>query len=340
MNYIVKSENAQYYECGYSSDNAIFLNLGSEKFFITDARYTLDATQSIRSDVAVIESQNILNKTKEILKSNSIKKLTFDPKEFSFFELNYLKSELKKVNFKSSVDFQKIKRAIKTEQELKLLKKAVKIGKRAFKNFVSENLLESKSEIELNFNLEAILRDYGNNELSFEPILAIGENAAKPHARATDRVLKNGDLVLIDAGVKYKRYCSDRTRTFYFNSEKSNLKLKQSFSDSKLQKIYDSVLKSHDRAIKKAKVGMKAKDIDKIARDVIDKAGFGNYFVHSTGHGVGLDIHEFPSISSKSEMIIEENMVFTIEPGIYIPNEFGVRIEDMVVIKNQKAEVL
>lgn len=100
------------------------------------------------------------------------------------------------------------------------------------------------------------------------------------------------------------------------------------------------MLKAHDRAISHARVGMKAKDIDRLARDVIQKAGFGEFFVHSTGHGVGLDIHEMPFISSKSEMIIEENMVFTVEPGIYIPNEFGVRIEDMVMMQKHRALVL
>ncbi len=107
-----------------------------------------------------------------------------------------------------------------------------------------------------------------------------------------------------------------------------------------MQKAYDLVLKAHDKAISKARSGMMAKDIDKIARDVIEKGGFGKYFVHSTGHGVGLDIHEMPYISQYSRDIIEDGMVFTVEPGIYIEGEFGIRIEDMVVMQNSRAEVL
>ena len=110
--------------------------------------------------------------------------------------------------------------------------------------------------------------------------------------------------------------------------------------DKEIQKIYDIVRKSNETTIKKIRTGMKASDIDKIARDIIDKKGYGKYFSHSTGHGVGLDIHEYPFISSKSNMQIEENMVFTVEPGIYLDNKFGIRIEEMVVIKNGKAEIL
>ena len=186
---------------------------------------------------------------------------------------------------------------------------------------------------------ESILRDFGKRDISFEPILAIGENSAKPHALPTGRELKKGDLLLFDAGVKYKRYCSDRTRTAFYNGE-LNFKIKQKFGTKKMQKVYDTVLKAHDRAVNKARSGMKASEIDKLARDVIEKAGFGKYFVHSTGHGVGLDIHEMPYISGRSDTVIKDGMVFTIEPGIYLEGEFGVRIEDMVVMKEGRAVVL
>ncbi|HIP62053.1 MAG TPA: M24 family metallopeptidase, partial [Sulfurovum sp.] len=115
---------------------------------------------------------------------------------------------------------------------------------------------------------------------------------------------------------------------------------KQNYKSKKIQKAYDAVLKAHDKAIKNACSGMRANKIDAIGRDIIDKAGFGKYFIHSTGHGVGLDIHEMPYVSSRSRTKIEDNMVYTIEPGIYIPNEFGIRIEDMVVMRDGRAEVL
>ena len=189
------------------------------------------------------------------------------------------------------------------------------------------------------FEAESIFKHKGALELSFSPIVALGANAAKPHALPTRKTLQKGELVLLDAGVKYQRYCSDRTRTSVFD-EHFNFEKKQQFKDAHQQKVYDTVLLAQEAALKAVKIGVKAKEIDKAARDVIDKAGFGNYFVHSTGHGVGLDIHELPVIGSRSETIIEENMVFTIEPGIYLPEQFGVRIEDTIIVRKDGAEVM
>jgi len=339
MNYIVfKNENALYYECGYSCDNAIFLNLGSSSFFITDGRYEIEARLSIKKSQVLITNA-LLDKVIELLKKNRVKKVAIDPKEWDLLSFNKLKESVP-AKIKFIPNFSHKKRIIKSDEEIKYLKKAVKIGKESFKkvaNYIQESV--GVKEYELNFNAEAILRDYGSRDLSFEPILAIGKNAAKPHALPTKKELQLGDLVLFDAGVKYKRYCSDRTRTSFMGSE-FNFKLKQNFSSKKIQKAYDTVLRAHDKAIKKAKSGMRASEIDKIARDVIEKAGFGKEFVHSTGHGVGLDIHEMPYISKTSDTIIEDGMVFTIEPGIYIEDSFGIRIEDMVVMKNGKAVVL
>jgi len=340
MDYIVfKNENALYWECNYSCDNAIFLKLGSDRYFITDGRYTIDAKESVK-DANVITTNDLLLKVIELLKKHKIKKITIDPKEWDILSYKRLKDSVRtKIKFKPN--FSHLKRMVKSEKEIELLQKAVIIGKKSFKKIAKEILKDpNRDEYSLNFMAESILRDFGKRDISFEPILAISENAAKPHAMPTNRVLKKGDLILLDAGVKYKRYCSDRTRTAFFDGEELNFKYKQKFSNSLIQKAYDTVLKAHDKAIKKARSGMKAKEIDKIARDVIEKAGFGKYFVHSTGHGVGLDIHEMPYISSKSETIIEDGMVFTIEPGIYIEGEFGIRIEDMVVMQNSRAKIL
>jgi Xaa-Pro aminopeptidase len=153
-------------------------------------------------------------------------------------------------------------------------------------------------------------------------------------------VIYKNNLLLIDAGLKYKRYCSDRTVTLNYKSNLDIANRKQKFKDPFKQKIYDIVLKAQEKAISKARAGMKANEIDKLARSVIEDAGYGKYFIHSTGHGVGLDIHEYPIISQKSDIVIEENMVFTIEPGIYLDDKFGVRIEDSVAIQNGKAVIL
>ena len=339
MNYIVfKDENALYFECGYSCDNAIFLTLGGESFFITDGRYEIEAKKAVKNAKVCI-ANSLIDKLVEILKKNRVKKVVIDPVEWDIYSFNKLKESVP-TKFKFKPNFSHLKRIIKSNSEIELLQKAVKIGKESFKKVAYEiSTSNLRKESELNFLAESILRDYGNRDISFEPILAISENSAKPHALPTSRELENGDLILFDAGVKYKRYCSDRTRTSFYDGE-VNFKIKQQFGSKKIQKAYDTVLKAHDKAIKKARSGMKAKQIDALARDVIEKAGFGDCFVHSTGHGVGLDIHEMPYISSRSDTVIEDGMVYTIEPGIYIEGEFGIRIEDMVVMQNGRAKVL
>jgi Xaa-Pro aminopeptidase len=188
---------------------------------------------------------------------------------------------------------------------------------------------------------QTFLSQNGNYDLSFSPIIAINENSAKPHAVPTSKIYQEDDLILFDGGIKFERYCSDRTVTFGNDYSKLDIyQREQRFSKYEQQKVYDIVLKAQQAAIKKAKLGMKASKLDSIGREIIEKAGYGKYFVHSTGHGVGLDIHEYPNISARSDFILEENMVFTIEPGIYLPNEFGVRIEDTVVLKKEGAIIL
>jgi Xaa-Pro aminopeptidase len=339
-NFILQNENAIYFECKFSCDNVIFLNLGEERYFITDARYVTEA-QEYAKKCQVIESSNLIETTKEILKKNKIKKLVFDPNDFTYAAYTNI-SEYLKTQFIPKPNFSKLKRIIKTDKEIILLKKAAIAGKEGFKElakYIRKNGFDQSEEF-LYFKAFEKMSKTGRLDISFEPIVAINENAAKPHAHPTSKKLKLHDLLLVDAGVKYKRYCSDRTCTSAVDFEHFSFKREQNFKNDKHQKIYDIVLKAQLNAIDNARVGMKASQIDKLTRDVIEKAGFGKYFIHSTGHGVGLDIHEFPFINSKSDVIIENNMVFTIEPGIYLPNEFGVRIEDTIVMQNGKAVIL
>ncbi|AXX89108.1 X-Pro aminopeptidase [Arcobacter suis] len=339
-NFILQNENAIYFECKFSCDNVIFLNLGDEKYFITDARYTTEAKEYAKK-CEVIESSNLIETTKEILKKNNIKKITFDPNDFTY--ASYIKlSEDLKTEFIEEPNFSKLKRVIKSDKEIILLKKAAIAGRDGFKElakYIRKNGFNQTEQF-LYFKAFEKMSQSGKLDISFEPIVAINENAAKPHALPTNKKLKLNDLLLVDAGVKYKRYCSDRTCTSVVDFEKFSFKREQKFKNSKHQKVYDIVLKAQLNAIEKARVGMKASEVDKLTRDVIEKAGFGKYFIHSTGHGVGLDIHEYPVINSKSDVIIEDNMVFTIEPGIYLANEFGVRIEDTIVMQNGKAVIL
>ena len=339
MNYMLKDENAIYYECGYSCDNALYLSLGSEKFFITDSRYTIDAQEHVQGAKVLING-DLYGEALKILKKAKVKRVHFDPKEWTVagFERLHARS---KITFVHTLDLSHKKRIIKSDEELEILSKAAKLGKKAFRNLAREFRKSGfgENEFTLTHTAKTILADFGQYDLSFDPIVAINASAAKPHATPSKRVLSKNDLLLVDAGLKYKRYCSDRTRTVqadkYFTFDTH-----QRFKRKKIQKAYDTVLKAHDNAIEKARSGMKAKKVDALTRDIITKAGYGKYYVHSTGHGVGLDIHEMPYISSKSDTIIEDGMVYTIEPGIYIPGEFGIRIEDMVAMVDGKAMVL
>ncbi|MEY3090693.1 MAG: hypothetical protein RL113_1009 [Pseudomonadota bacterium] len=340
MNSMFKNENAIYYECGYSCDNALYLSLGSEAFFITDSRYTIDAKEHVQNAMVVITA-DLYAEALSILKKSKVKKVFFDPKEWSVDGFDRINQVEGKITFVPEVDLSHKKRIIKNDEELKILAKAVKLGSKAFKAFAQmiEEEGFGKNEFDLTYKAKSVLSDFGKYELSFDPIVAINSNAAKPHAMPTSKKLVPNDLLLVDAGLKYKRYCSDRTRTV-FATDGFRFDTKQQFKQKKIQKAYDTVLKAHDNAIAKACSGMKAKEVDALTRDIITKAGFGEYYVHSTGHGVGLDIHEMPYISSRSDTVIEDGMVYTIEPGIYIPNEFGIRIEDMVAMVDGKAVVL
>ena len=333
MNYILNKENEIYYECGWSSDNAIFLSLNGEKYVITDGRYTLDAKEKAKAEV--IEARDLIKKAKELILKKRVKKLKIDPNNWSYKNYISLKGV---VNLINEENFSFKKRMVKREDELEIIKQAAKIGATAFDEFAK--VIETGiDEFELSFRFKEKLTNRGRRPLSFEPIVAINENAAKPHAEVSEKILQKGDLLLLDAGIKYKRYCSDRTRTIYIG-ENISMNKKQKFP-KEIQKVYDIVLKAQEEAIKAIKVGIKACELDKIARDIIEKAGYGKYFVHSLGHGVGLDIHEWPFINSKNKIQLQEGMVFTIEPGIYIPGEFGIRIEDMVAINyNGEVEIL
>ena len=339
-NYLTKNENAIYYECGYSCDNAIFLRLGDDAFFITDSRYIIEAKLEIKNAL-VKESSHLITTARELLIASKIKEITFDGNDLKYTEYMTLSNKIK-IKFINQPNFSQIKRVIKSDQEIKNLKKAAQIGREGFENFATylqHNGLK-KTEKFLSFKAIENMSQKGKYELSFNPIVAINQNSAKPHAIATDKQLSNNDILLFDAGVKYKRYCSDRTCTSFVNFDTFNFKREQKFKSKKHQKIYDIVLKAQLNAISNVRVGMKAKQVDNLTRSVIEKSGYAKYFIHSTGHGVGLDIHEYPFINSKSEMIIDNNMVFTIEPGIYLENEFGIRIEDTIVMQNGRAVIL
>lgn len=340
MNYILKNENAIYHECGFSCDNVIYIKCEKGNFFITDARYTTEAKEIIKNAEVLDGQRSLLDFSSKFLKSLNLDNLIYDPLQWCVYDFEKLTNDLK-TTLLSEFNFSQKQRIIKTDEEIKIIKQAVKKGEMAFERFAEfiKNEAIGLSEKKIQFQAQCIFKDFGELGLSFEPIVAINENAAKPHALPGDVILKENDLLLLDAGVRYKGYCSDRTRTSQV-SKNFNFQKNQVFNDSKMQKIYNVVLKSQLAGINAVKPGIKASEVDRACREVIENEGFGEFFIHSTGHGVGLDIHELPVISKTSDTILQEGMVLTVEPGIYLPKQFGVRIEDMVLVTKNGGEVL
>ena len=209
---------------------------------------------------------------------------------------------------------------IKTEQELEYLAMAESIGDKAFMKML-DIIKPGMTELEVAAELEYLLKKEGGEGLAFSTIIASGVNSSMPHAIPGDKKLEVGDFITMDFGCKYKGYCADMTRTVVLG--KANEKQKE---------IYNIVLKAQLAALDAIKAGIPGKAVDKVARDIIEEAGYGAYFGHGLGHSVGLFIHEGPRLSMKEETILQPNMTETVEPGIYLPGFGGVRIEDMVVI--------
>ncbi|MER2048477.1 MAG: Xaa-Pro peptidase family protein [Solibacillus sp.] len=218
-------------------------------------------------------------------------------------------------------------RISKDEAELEKLRKAAELADYAIQ-VGCDAIAEGVTEMEVLNTIESAIKAKGY-AMSFDTMVLAGEKAASPHGTPGNRKIKKGDLILFDLGVIYEGYCSDITRTVAFGQP----------NDEQI-KIYNAVRRANESAIEAVKPGVRAMDLDKIARDVITDAGYGQYFTHRLGHGLGISVHEFPSINGANEFVLNEGTVFTIEPGIYKTDIAGVRIEDDVVVTNDGVEVL
>ncbi len=239
---------------------------------------------------------------------------------------------LKKYSRRS--DFVKLKESVsslysvKGEQEIKSIKEAASIGDRAFDSFLKE-ISYGMTERDAAFLLEDLCRKYGSEKPSFGTIVLFGSNTALPHGKPSSRRLKKGDTVLCDFGCTYMGLCSDMSRTFFMGR-----------CPRRMRDIYNTVNRAGIAAESEVRAGVKTSFIDKTARFIIESCGYGKYFGHATGHGVGREVHERPGISSSDRSVLKHNMVFTIEPGIYINNTGGVRIEDMCIAGENGVEII
>jgi Xaa-Pro aminopeptidase len=314
------------YVTGFTGSSGFALITETHALFFTDFRYVEQASKEVEGFEIIKEKGKRNITVKKTVRKLGIKKLGFEQSvSYEFYsglkDKNILLKPLKNT-------IEKL-RQIKTENELKHIKQAINRAETAFLK-VKPEIKTGVAEKRIALRLEEELKKNGCNCLPFDIILASGKNAAMPHARPSEKKIEKGDFVIIDWGGEAEGYFSDMTRTLIINGNGLAEKIK----------IYDTVNSARKKAIKSINAGIKACDIDKAARSEIEKFGFGAYFGHGTGHGIGLEVHEMPSISKTAKETINEGMVFTVEPGIYIPGLGGVRIEDMAAVQNGKGATL
>lgn len=258
----------------------------------------------------------------------SLDTISIEKSHLTVERLERMEEIFKDVKFSNLDDQLNRMRVIKDADELHNLRKAAELADYAIEVGCRE-IAEGKTELEILMAIEFEMKKKGVQKMSFDTMVLSGPKTASPHGVPGDRKIQKGDFILFDLGVVYNGYCSDITRTVAFGEP----------TDAQ-REIYETVLLAEETAVEKVRPGVTAKALDKAARDVITEAGYGEYFTHRLGHGLGISVHEYPSITGTNEFVLEEGMVFTIEPGIYHPEVTGVRIEDDVVVTADGVEVL
>lgn len=316
---LINSPYNRRYVTGFTGTAGAALITKDAAIFITDFRYSNQA-QEQATDFTIIEHEQLLiDEIAKQVKKLQIKQLGFeaDHTTFASYELYEEQLETKLLPVSGMIESL---RQIKTAEELQVLQDAAKIADDAFEHILSF-IKPGVKEIDIANELEFFMRRQGATSSSFDTIVASGWRSALPHGVASEKEIQNGELVTMDFGALYKGYCSDITRTVAVGEISDELK-----------EIYDTVLAAQIAGVDQIKAGMTGKEADSLTRDIINDKGYGEYFGHSTGHGIGLEVHEGPSLSQRSDTKLEANMVVTVEPGIYIPKLGGCRIEDDIVI--------
>jgi Xaa-Pro aminopeptidase len=323
---IITSPELIRYLTGFTGSESLFLLSRKEGRLFVDSRYTDQAGRECRN-IQTVECEKKTDGAMQYLKAAGLKKVGFDPHKLTVAQKKVFDAK-GLCNLVELPDQMEGVRSKKDADELTCIRKAANIASSAFLEIMSDVEVGAREE-EVALRLEFAIRKKGAEAVSFPIIVASGARGALPHGLASGKKIKKGDFVTIDYGAVYRGYCSDETCTVVFGRP-----------GSRQQKVYQVVRDAHDRAISSIKRGVSAGRIDAAARRVVEKAGLGKYFRHGTGHGVGLAVHEDPRIAPGQNTILEEDMVFTVEPGVYIPGWGGVRIEDLVRVTNDGCELL
>ncbi len=293
-----------------------------QAILLTDFRYIQQATSQTKHFEIVEHNGPILSEIKQQLSKYNIKRLAFEEDQVTFKQYTQFNKAFGIELVPTSGIIENI-RIIKTQDELSIMQEAAKIADNAFRDILNY-IKPGVKEIDVSNELERLMRAQGATSSSFDTIVASGYRGALPHGVASEKEIQTGELVTMDFGALYKGYCSDITRTIAVGDISDELK-----------NIYDTVLQAQLLGVSGVKAGITGEEADALTRDYITEKGYGEYFGHSTGHGLGSEVHEDPRLAKGSEVILKENMVVTVEPGIYVPNVGGCRIEDDIVVTTE-----
>ena len=319
--YLISSPENRRYLTQFSPSDGFLLVTSKESVFLTDSRYIEAAEKTVEECSEIVQLNSLSSQLPEYIKKLGITKLFTESVRLTVEEFNRI-SKIACCDVyaeKADVEINALRRK-KSEEEKKCILKAQAISEKAFDRILGL-ISTDKTEKEIALELDFFMLKNGAQAVSFETIAVSGANSSMPHGVPSDKKIENGDFITMDFGAVVNGYHSDMTRTVAVGSV-----------SSKQAEIYETVLNAQLASLASLKAGVSGFDADKAARDIITDAGYGKFFGHGTGHGVGIEIHEAPRLSVKSDAILAEGDVVTVEPGIYLPGEFGVRIEDMAYI--------
>lgn len=324
---IIKSDSNRLWATGFqSSFGIVIINDNSINLFLDD-RYIEKAKDTIIDSKINIFLYKNFDSILNFCKQNKISSILLEGDYINYNEYNFYKKNFSNITCIQSKNL----RIEKSENEIQKIKKSADIAVKTIEWIRGKIKPNKYSEREISALIIFKMITLGATKPSFDPIVASGINGAYPHHIPSDKIIAKGEYVTIDIGCVYEGYCSDITRTFLIGKKPNNAELK---------KVYSIVLKANQAAINAVSSCKTGKEIDNICQKVISDAGYSNYFNHATGHGIGIEVHEYPIISKTSDNILNENSIFTIEPGIYLPGIGGVRIEDMILLTKNKKDVI
>lgn len=318
------------YISGFTGSTGTVLITTNAAFFLTDGRYTEQATQQCQGFeiITFTNPPGELHFISELLTLKGIKRVGFEKNTITYGQFELYSQKFNDVELVGIEGVVESLRIIKDETEVNIIRQAAQIADEAFSHILTF-IRPGITELDVSNELEFFMRKKGAECSSFDIIVASGPRSALPHGRASERVIQPNEFVKMDYGARFKGYVSDLTRTVVIGEP-----------SDKHREIYNIVLEAQLKGVNDIKPGMTGKEADALTRDVITKYGYGPQYSHTTGHGIGIDIHEGPRLAATSDTVLEPGMVVTVEPGIYIPDFGGVRIEDDVLITENGREIL